>query len=171
MTLATVQPDGSPNARMVLLKEVDDVGFVFTTSASPRTEEMRVTPQAALAFYWTTLERQVRVLGNVAEMDRENSARMYGVRPHEQRLALLTFPQSKSVPNRDALDEQYQELQEQFAHEDVPLPDDWGAWRVTPTIVEFWQGGVNSSPRPLPLREVYGQLGTHPARSLRQVHF
>ena len=143
VTLATVQPDGLPNARTVLLKQVDATGFVFTTAESPKTREFRANPHVALVFYWPALERQVRVSGSVAEMTRAQSARMYEVRPHDQRVALLAFPQSQPVPSRKALDEKYRELRKEYAHEEVPIPAHWGAWHVAPNVVEFWQGGVN----------------------------
>lgn len=143
VTLATIQPDGLPAARTVLLKRVDNSGFVFTTAESPKTRDFRAHPHVVLVFYWPALERQVRISGCIAEMTREESATLYATRPHDQRIALLTFPQSQPIPNRKVLDERFEQLRQAHAHEEVPLPAHWGAWRVTPSVVEFWQGGVN----------------------------
>lgn len=143
VTLATVQPDGLPAARTVLLKDVNASGFIFTSAESPKTRDLQTNPHVALVFYWSALERQVRVSGQVEKMTREESAALYATRPHDQRIALLTFPQSQPISSREVLDGRFEQLRQEHTHDEVAMPAHWSAWRVIPSVVEFWQGGVN----------------------------
>lgn len=129
VTLATVQPDGLPAARTVLLKGVDASGFIFTSAESPKTRDLRANPHVALVFYWSALERQVRVSGQVEKMTREESAALYATRPHDQRVALLAFPQSQLIANREVLDKRFEQLRQEHAHDEVAMPAHWGGAR------------------------------------------
>jgi pyridoxamine 5'-phosphate oxidase len=141
MTLATATRDGAPSARMVLLKEVDERGFVFYTNYdSQKGRELAENPQAALVFYWANLSRQVRVVGEVARVTREESRAYFQQRPPGARLGALASRQSQVIPNREVLEQRVAELAAQYPEGDVPLPDDWGGYRLTPHAIEFWQG-------------------------------
>lgn len=142
-TLATVEPNGAPAARTILLKAVDADGFVFTSSDSPKTRDMRNNSNVALVFYWPALERQVRVSGQVETLADKDNLALYAVRPHDQRLALLTFPQSQPIGSREALEQRFEQLRQEHAGQHIELPQSWGGWRVVPDAVEFWQGGIN----------------------------
>ena len=142
-TLATVEPNGAPAARTILLKAVDDDGFVFTSSDSPKTRDMRKNPNVSLVFYWPALERQVRVSGQAEALSHEENLALYAVRPHDQRLALLTFPQSQPISSREMLEQRFEQLRQGHAGQHIELPQSWGGWRIVPKTVEFWQGGMN----------------------------
>ncbi|MET9020546.1 pyridoxamine 5'-phosphate oxidase [Actinopolymorpha sp. NPDC004070] len=142
MVVATVGADGVPSARTVLLKGLDDRGFVFYTNyGSAKAADLDAHPNAALVFPWHAMERQVRVTGPAARVSREESAAYFASRPRESRLGAWASPQSEVVADRESLDRLYAETVERFAGtEDVPLPDFWGGYRVRPEVVEFWQG-------------------------------
>ena len=141
MTLATVNAQAAPTARVVLLKRVDARGLIFTSSASPKTSHFEIRPAVAAVFYWPTQERQVRIEGRVELLSHEESDHLYAKRVHEQRLALLVAEQSSPVPGRATLDTRFAQLAEQYAGQLVPRPDAWNGWRVVPSRLEFWQGG------------------------------
>lgn len=141
MTLATATPDGAPSARVVLLKGVDERGFVFFTDyRSRKGAELEANPRAALVFFWAELERQVRVTGTVARVAREESEAYYASRPLGSRLGAWASHQSRVIGGRDELERSAAEIAERFAEGDVPLPPHWGGYRVAPESVEFWQG-------------------------------
>jgi pyridoxamine 5'-phosphate oxidase len=141
MVLATATPDGSPSARVVLLKEVDDRGFVsFTDYRSRKGREMAANPRAALTFFWQPVERQVRIEGSVARIGRDESDRYFRSRPIGARLGAWTSIQSSVLPDRDTLEAAYRATATRFDGADVPVPPDWGGLRVVPESVEFWQG-------------------------------
>lgn len=144
MTLATATPDGKPSARMVLLKEHGPEGFVFFTGYTSRKgRELEENPHAALVFYWHALGRQVRVEGTVERLTREDSQTYFDTRPVGSRLAAWASPQSQTVPSREALEALYAEATAAHGGEDVPLPPDWGGFRLRPTVIEFWQHHAN----------------------------
>jgi pyridoxamine 5'-phosphate oxidase len=143
MTLATVGVDGAPSARIVLLKSVDAGGFVFFTNYESRKgSELAANPSAVLLFYWTLLERQVRIDGRVARVASEESDAYFASRPHLARLGAWASPQSRVIPNRDWLERELQGARERFAGggDAVPRPPHWGGYRVEPMSIEFWQG-------------------------------
>jgi pyridoxamine 5'-phosphate oxidase len=142
MVLATITPDGFPSARTVLLKGLDDRGFVFYTNyESAKAADLEANPRAALVFPWHAMERQVRVRGTAERISREESAAYFASRPRDSQLGAWASPQSQVVADRASLDRAYAETAERFAGtEDVPLPDFWGGYRVRPEVVEFWQG-------------------------------
>ena len=144
MTLATATPDGRPSARMVLLKGVDERGFVFFTNYESRKGiELEANPRAALVFYWPVLERQVRVEGRVERTSAEESAAYFRSRPRGSRLGALVSPQSEVIPSRDVLEQWIAQLLPDFPDDDIPCPPFWGGYRVIPTSIEFWQGQPN----------------------------
>jgi pyridoxamine 5'-phosphate oxidase len=141
MTLATATPDGAPSARVVLLKGVDERGFVFYTDyRSRKGEELAANPRAALVLFWGELERQIRVTGTVARVAPEESDAYYRSRPLGSRLGAWASHQSRVIPGRAGLEARAAEMAERFADGDVPLPPHWGGFRVAPETVEFWQG-------------------------------
>ena len=145
MTLATVGSDGRPSARVVLLKEVSDLGFVFYTNYNSRKgQDLETNPFCALTFYWAELERQVRIEGQAARIPGYESVRYFQSRPKGSRLGALASHQSQIVASRDELERRLGELEEQYRGTDsVPMPDEWGGYRVAPDLVEFWQGRPN----------------------------
>jgi pyridoxamine 5'-phosphate oxidase len=140
MTLATAGPDGRPSARMVLLKGVDQRGFVFYTNyGSRKAGELDGDAAAALVFWWPPLQRQVRVEGSVERVTREESEAYFRTRPVGSRLGAWASAQSQVIPGREVLEQRLRELQEQYGDGEVPLPSFWGGYRVRPEVVEFWQ--------------------------------
>jgi pyridoxamine 5'-phosphate oxidase len=141
MTLATAGADGRVSARMVLLKEFDSRGFVFYTSySSAKARQMAENPYAALVFYWAELERQIRVEGTVSPIPREESEAYFRTRPRGSQLGAHASPQSSVIPDRCWLEHRVAGAADTFATLDVPLPEDWGGYRVNPVLFEFWQG-------------------------------
>jgi pyridoxamine 5'-phosphate oxidase len=141
MTLATVSPTGEPAARTVLLKALDDLGFVFFTNyESAKAQDLAAHPRACLLFFWGELERQVRVTGSVARVAREASAEYFHSRPRASQIGAWVSPQSRIIPHRAVLEVNFVSLTAQYEGGDVPVPPFWGGYRVTPERVEFWQG-------------------------------
>jgi pyridoxamine 5'-phosphate oxidase len=144
MTLATCTPDGSPSARVVLLRGLDERGFTFFTNyESRKARELADCPRAALVFYWAELERQARVEGPVERASAEESDAYFRSRPRGSQLGAWASPQSEVLPDRAALERRLQEVEARFAGRDVPRPPGWGGFRVRPLRVEFWQGRPN----------------------------
>jgi pyridoxamine 5'-phosphate oxidase len=141
MTLATASADGTPAARVVLLKGFDERGFVFYSNYdSAKGHDLAQNPRAALTFYWPQLERQVRVAGSVTRVSREESRAYFDSRPLGSRIAASLSHQSEVVPDRAYLEREFARLQQEFGEGPVPLPDFWGGYRVEPAWIEFWQG-------------------------------
>ena len=144
MTLATVGADNLPSARMVLLKHLDDSGFVFYTNFDSRKgRELASNPNAALVFYWSELERQVRVTGGVLKVDRSEAEEYFNSRPLLSRIGAWASPQSEVISDRNQLEARFAELEAQYPDGRVPLPDNWGGFRLIPTSIEFWQSRPN----------------------------
>jgi pyridoxamine 5'-phosphate oxidase len=140
MTLATSTRDGHPSARIVLLKSVDANGFVFFTDyRSRKGSEIDANPQVSLCFWWSELQRQVRVTGTVARATRDESDAYFRSRPHGSRIGAWASHQSAALASREALEKDVARLDLAFPGE-VPLPPHWGGYRVTPESFEFWQG-------------------------------
>lgn len=141
MTLATVTPDGKPDARIVLLKGLDARGFVFYTNfLSRKGKELAVNPQATLVFLWAELERQVRVEGVVERVSNEEADAYFHSRPLGSQLGAWASTQSEIIPDRAYLEERHQELAKEYADREIPRPSHWGGYRVIPDGIEFWQG-------------------------------
>ena len=143
LTLATADRTGRPFARVVLLKDCDADGLVFYTSyRSDKGQQLAENPHAALVFLWLELERQVRVEGTVSKVSAAESEAYFRTRPRENRLGALASRQSQIVADRRTLDERYQQLAAQYPNEEdnIPMPHQWGGYRVKPEMLEFWQG-------------------------------
>lgn len=141
MTLATASATGRPSARIVLLKEVDEAGFVFFTNyESAKAADLAANPHACLLFFWVELERQVRITGTVERVSREASEEYFRSRPLDSRIGAWASPQSTVIAGRDILEARVSALTTQYAGGDVPLPPHWGGYRVRPEELEFWQG-------------------------------
>ena len=144
MTVATATPDGRPSARVVLLKGLDERGFVFYTNYEGRKgRELEENPRAALLFYWGELERQVRIEGAVSRVSKDESDAYYASRPRGSRLGALASEQSRVVEGREVLEGRIKRLEQEYEGSDVPRPAFWGGYRVEPEVVEFWQGREN----------------------------
>lgn len=141
MTLATADADGSPSARMVLLKGFDPDGFIFYTNyESEKARELEKNSHACLVFYWKEVERQVRIWGMVEKITRRESDEYFQSRPYDSQLGAWASKQSSVIPDRNVLEQRYKELKQKFPEGKVPLPDFWGGYRVIPDAFEFWQG-------------------------------
>ena len=145
MIVATVNAAGRPSARIVLLKEVSDVGFVFYTNyTSPKARDLETNPWCALTFYWSALERQVRVEGKAVRVDRQQSEVYFRSRPRGSKLGAWASHQSQPIPGRTILESKLAELEARYAGtDDIPAPEFWGGFRVVPETIEFWQGRPN----------------------------
>lgn len=141
MTLATTGADGRPSARTVLLKGVDGRGFVFYTNYESRKgRELAHIPRATLVFPWLALERQVVVEGAVVRVSREESEAYFHSRPRASQLGAWVSQQSSVITDRAMLEESMKALEQKYAGQEIPLPLNWGGFRVAPETVEFWQG-------------------------------
>ncbi len=141
MTLATATRDGRPSARNVLLRGIDERGFVFYTNYESRKgAELAENPTAALVSFWKELERQVCVTGTVARITWEESERYFATRPREARLSAWASHQSRVIVSRAELETRFAELDRTYPGEDIPLPPFWGGFRLAPDALEFWQG-------------------------------
>jgi pyridoxamine 5'-phosphate oxidase len=141
MTLATAAPDGTPSARVVLLKAVDAAGFVFFTDyRSRKGVELAANPKAALVFHWQELERQVRVVGSVSRIPDAESDAYYRTRPLGSRFGAWASEQSAVLRSRAELEGRLAAVEARHPDGDVPRPSHWGGFRVSPVEVEFWQG-------------------------------
>jgi pyridoxamine 5'-phosphate oxidase len=135
-----VDKNGKPSTRTVLLKSVDDRGFIFFTNYDSRKgRELADNPNAALTFFWSELERQVCVAGSVTKLPVAESAAYFKSRPRGSQLAAWASNQSEVVPDRAALETKWRELEKKFPNE-VPLPPHWGGFILRPERIEFWQG-------------------------------
>ena len=142
MALATVDADGLPDVRMVLLKGFDERGFVFYTNLESRkAEELAANPLAALLFWWDRLHRQVRVEGPVELVEEAEADAYFASRPYGSRIGAWASPQSRVIAGRASLEAKEAELRSRFPEgEPVPRPPHWGGYRVRPEAFEFWQG-------------------------------
>jgi pyridoxamine 5'-phosphate oxidase len=141
MSLATADADGAPSVRMVLLKTVDQRGFVFYTNyESRKASDLAANPRAALCFHWAILERQVRVQGTVERISAEESEAYFSSRPRGSRIGAWASRQSAELPARSELEERVRRFEKEYPGNDVPLPPFWGGYLLRPTRLEFWQG-------------------------------
>ena len=143
MTLATSTADGKPSARMVLLKQVDENGFVFFTNyQSSKARDLDSNPEAALVFYWPQLERQVRVEGKVARTSVGESDQYFQTRARESQIGALASPQSEVISSREVLQRRAEELEQLYEGREIERPAHWGGYRLTPERIEFWKGRI-----------------------------
>lgn len=143
MNLATATPEGRPSSRMVLLKQVDDDGFVFFTNYhSAKAQQLESNPYAALVFYWPQLDRQVRVEGKVERTSVAESAEYFQTRPRESQIGAWASPQSNVIAGREVLEERARELEEYYRDREIECPGHWGGYRLRPNRIEFWKSRV-----------------------------
>jgi pyridoxamine 5'-phosphate oxidase len=142
MTLATASSNGKPTARIVLLKDYDERGFVFFTNyESAKGKQLSDNPWGALVFFWDKLERQVRIEGEVVKVSEEESDTYFHSRPIGSQIGAWTSDQSQVIANREILENRQQELAQKYTDaEIIPRPSHWGGFRLIPNLIEFWQG-------------------------------
>ncbi|MFO0863395.1 MAG: pyridoxamine 5'-phosphate oxidase [Gemmataceae bacterium] len=144
LTLATSTPDGLPSARIVLLRGFDERGFAFYTNYESRKGlELASNPRAAMVFFWSLFQRQIRIEGSIIKQTADESDFYFSNRPEGHRLGALVSPQSQVVPSRHFLEERMVDLTKQYQGSDVPRPEYWGGYRLVPESIEFWQGREN----------------------------
>lgn len=144
MSLATVNKLNEPSVRTVLLKAVDERGFIFCTNyESQKGRELAENSNAGLLFFWKELERQVCIRGLTRKIPVEESEAYFESRPRGSQLGAWVSKQSSVVENRAVLENKYQELEEKYSGQQIPLPPNWGGYVVVPVTIEFWQGRVN----------------------------
>jgi pyridoxamine 5'-phosphate oxidase len=142
MTLATIGADNKPSARIVLLKQLDENGFVFFTNlAGRKSREIKHNPQAALCFYWEKLERQLRVEGHIVPLDDAASDAYFASRMREKQVGAWASAQSEIMTARSDLGTRIAEISARFDGQIIPRPPHWGGWRLSPAQIEFWQQG------------------------------
>ena len=140
MTLATATKEGKPSARMVLLKQADEQGFVFYTNYNSRkARELDANPYAALVCYWVQLDRQVRVEGSVERVTAHESNEYFRTRPRESQLGAIASPQSEVIESREFLKRRFRDFDVLYRDRSVARPAHWGGYRLKPESIEFWQ--------------------------------
>ena len=138
--LSTVNPEGVPSSRVLLLKDVSENGFSFFTNYSSRkSKEIENNPNVCMNFFWKNFERQVRVTGIISKLSDQDSEEYFNSRPYESRIGAWCSPQSKVIESRDVLENKFEELKKKYPNE-VPRPQNWGGYTISPTQIEFWQG-------------------------------
>lgn len=141
MTLATCDASGKPSARIVLLKEIKENGFVFFTNyLSRKGKEIEKNPFVSLLFFWKELERQVRIEGSIKKISAEESDEYFSQRPLESRIGSWSSPQSSVIENREVLQKNVKKYNLKFGTQSIPRPEYWGGYVVSPNLMEFWQG-------------------------------
>lgn len=144
MALATATRDGRPSVRTVLLKGVDDRGFIFYTNyQSRKARELEATGRASLLFFWGSVERQVRIDGTAERVSPADSDAYFATRPFDSRLSVYASRQSETIESRDVLEEAFERVKRTYREGPVPRPDWWGGYRIVPDEFEFWQGRVS----------------------------
>lgn len=143
MTVATVDANGQPSQRIVLLKHMDEKGFVFYTNLNSRkAQELKQNPKISLHFPWFFLERQVKVCGVAEQLSTAEVVKYFVTRPRDSQLGAWASQQSKPISSRALLMQQFEAMKNKFAKGEIPVPDFWGGFRVKPHQIEFWQGGA-----------------------------
>lgn len=141
MSLSTSGREGEVTSRIVLLKGLDDGKFWFYSNyGSAKARQMEANPNVSLCFLWQHVQRQVRIVGTVEKAPREQSVRYFRSRPRDSQLGALVSNQSDVIASRTVLEKHLKELDEKYADAEIPCPDDWGGYCVTPRAIEFWQG-------------------------------
>lgn len=144
MILATATIDARPAARFVLLKDYNENGFVFYShSVSAKGRQLAENPRASLVFYWSRLDRQIRIDGSVERTSDNEADEYFASRPLDSRIGAWAAPQSSVIADREYLEKRVEEYNRQFANGAVPRPEDWVGYRVIPEAIEFWQGREN----------------------------
>ncbi|MGB3627540.1 MAG: pyridoxamine 5'-phosphate oxidase [Henriciella sp.] len=141
MSLATVDTDGRPDVRVVLLKSISEEGFAFYTNFdSAKGDQLKANPVAALGFHWKSLSRQIRVRGEIVSVPGEEADLYFASRARDSRISAIASDQSRPLPSRDVFEERIKALQVDYeGREDIPRPAHWGGYRLVPASIEFWQ--------------------------------
>ena len=140
MNLATISSDGKPSSRIVLLKSYDDKGFVFyTNSNSKKGRAIKNNDSVALNFHWKTLQRQIRIEGNVSQISNAEADEYYNSRPLGSRIGAWASLQSEELDDRSTLTKRVKEFEKKFSDNGVPRPSHWNGYLVVPELIEFWQ--------------------------------
>ena len=144
MILTTVSEEGKPSSRAVLLKGLEQGSFVFFTNyESRKSREIEHNPHVSLLFLWLEAERQIRIEGIAAKISKEESAQYFAMRPRESQLGAWASDQSKPVSSREELERKFKEMELRFQNtEQIPMPEFWGGFAVSPISIEFWQGRI-----------------------------
>lgn len=141
MVLSTVDPDGQPWSRVVLLKAADPAGFAFFTNyQGSKARHLDHEPRAALTFWWGAMERQVNLTGRIRKTSREMSEHYFASRPRTSQLGAVASPQSEVISGRPELETRYADAERQFEGQQIPCPEHWGGFLLEPKTIEFWQG-------------------------------
>ena len=141
MVLSTVSADNKPSSRVVLLKGIEDEGFIFYTNYESRKgKELEYNPYISILFFWPEAERQIRIEGKVSKISTESSKEYFVSRPRESQLGAWASAQSSIIQGRHSIEESYQQCLAQYEGKDIPLPDFWGGYIIHPSSFEFWQG-------------------------------
>lgn len=144
MIVASVAANGQPSQRIVLLKKIDQNGFVFFTNyESRKASELSTNSKISLLFPWNIIDRQVKVCGDVEKITVEQTSEYFFSRPKGSQLAAIASKQSSVLTSRKELVERFESLQKEYEDRNIPLPGFWGGYRVIPSEIEFWQGGAN----------------------------
>ena len=139
--ISGINEDNFPTSRFVLVRKVDEEGFMFFTNyQSDKATSFQHNPNVSLTFGWLPLERQVRILGTIEKATAKESDEYFGSRPRGHQIGAWSSPQSKTIDDRSILAEQYEQYENKFADIEVPRPSHWGGYRVSPLTIEFWQG-------------------------------
>lgn len=141
MVLATVDAHGAPSARIVLLKEYTEKGFVFFTNyLSKKGQDIAVNPKVSLVFFWKELERQVNISGTIEKIPEKESETYFQSRPAGSRIGAWASPQSSVIADRKVIENNFLQYEEKFGTSHIPRPAHWGGYLVKPNAIEFWQG-------------------------------
>lgn len=144
MTLSSIDANGFPHNRIVLLKKFNDKGFVyFTNYSSEKGKSIAENPKVSLSFFWPAVERQVIVRGNAEKLSDEASDEYFNTRPRGSQIGAWVSHQSQPIENREVLNNRQKELEEKFENKPIPRPEFWGGYLIEPTAIEFWQGRPN----------------------------
>jgi len=144
MTIATVNEEGQPSQRIVLLKHFDQDGFIFYTNyGSRKSNELDSNSKVSLHFPWHVIDRQVKICGTASKVSPVESLKYFVSRPKESQIAAVASHQSEVLTSRSSLLDKFESIKQKFKDGDIPLPDYWGGYRIVPHEIEFWQGGAN----------------------------
>ena len=142
LSLATTNSNNEPDVRMVLLKGLSSKGFIFYTNLnSKKSKDIKKTPKAAMCFHWKSLQRQIRILGNVVQVSDQEADVYFNSRPYESRIGAWASEQSKVMGSREELSKKISEFKNKFKDEkNLPRPEHWSGWCLNPSSIEFWLG-------------------------------
>ena len=144
VSISTVDAEGRPSSRTVLLKYFDDKGFVFFTNYdSKKARQIDANPNVALLFFWSDAARQVKIRGKAERIPTSETLKYFMSRPRGSQIGAWVSAQSSVVSSRSLLESKFQEMKQKFSNKEIPLPSFWGGYRVVPEIIEFWQGRRN----------------------------